>query len=340
MLQCCKVAMLQCCNVTMLQCCKVAMLQCCNVTMLRCCDVALLRCCVFLLNKVPKKKTTLKIWKYIILSDKDALLSDFFCIFANDNQTENIMKKNILLTLLFAMLTITGAQAQEIYDNITLDENVDNSATIAEYDGKTCDVNLKRSIIKGMYNTLSLPFDVDRQTFEETFGEDAELATLNGSHYEGEDVIFEFENVNEYGIFAGWPYLIYVKKDVNNPSFTGVTISSQEITIKTAHAEFIPVLNPSPLDNGNKNLLFLGTNNALYYPEINGGNIRGMRAYFYLKEYGKKANAIIRMIETPTGVRTINEQPKDNTIYDLQGRKVNHPTRGIYIVNGKKVFIR
>ena len=31
------------------------------------------------------------------------------------------------------------------------------------------------------------------------------------------------------------------------------------------------------------------------------------------------------------------EQPADNTWYDLQGRRTDHPTRGIYIVNGKKV---
>lgn len=28
------------------------------------------------------------------------------------------------------------------------------------------------------------------------------------------------------------------------------------------------------------------------------------------------------------------------TIYDLQGRKVANPTKGIYIINGKKVLIK
>ena len=28
------------------------------------------------------------------------------------------------------------------------------------------------------------------------------------------------------------------------------------------------------------------------------------------------------------------------TIYDLQGRKVENPTKGLYIVNGKKVVIK
>jgi hypothetical protein len=29
----------------------------------------------------------------------------------------------------------------------------------------------------------------------------------------------------------------------------------------------------------------------------------------------------------------------DAEVYDLQGRQVTNPTKGLYIVNGKKVFI-
>ena len=35
---------------------------------------------------------------------------------------------------------------------------------------------------------------------------------------------------------------------------------------------------------------------------------------------------------------TLDAAPKDDVIYDLQGRRVTHPTRGIYIVNGKKIM--
>jgi hypothetical protein len=46
---------------------------------------------------------------------------------------------------------------------------------------------------------------------------------------------------------------------------------------------------------------------------------------------------------TPTGIgRTeiteITEKP--NTFYDLQGRRVAQPTKGLYIVNGKKMVIK
>ena len=41
------------------------------------------------------------------------------------------------------------------------------------------------------------------------------------------------------------------------------------------------------------------------------------------------------------GIRNIGQEAegRDNVIYDLQGRRVKNPTRGIYIVNGKKVII-
>ena len=40
----------------------------------------------------------------------------------------------------------------------------------------------------------------------------------------------------------------------------------------------------------------------------------------------------------PTGIQSVKTpQPQSDVIYDLQGRRVTHPTRGIYIKNGKKM---
>lgn len=44
--------------------------------------------------------------------------------------------------------------------------------------------------------------------------------------------------------------------------------------------------------------------------------------------------------ELNTGIEGVTvEQPKDDTIYDLMGRKVTNPSAGIYIRGGKKVYI-
>ena len=43
----------------------------------------------------------------------------------------------------------------------------------------------------------------------------------------------------------------------------------------------------------------------------------------------------------PTAIEEITEQRAESKdIYDLQGRRVNNPTKGLYIINGKKVFIK
>ena len=47
--------------------------------------------------------------------------------------------------------------------------------------------------------------------------------------------------------------------------------------------------------------------------------------------------------ETPTGiddVKAILNGCGADMIYDLSGRRVNNPTKGIYIINGKKVLIK
>lgn len=45
---------------------------------------------------------------------------------------------------------------------------------------------------------------------------------------------------------------------------------------------------------------------------------------------GKKVNIT-------DGIQKLNSKKTDNVIYDLQGRRISKPTKGIYIVNGKKV---
>ena len=41
-----------------------------------------------------------------------------------------------------------------------------------------------------------------------------------------------------------------------------------------------------------------------------------------------------------TAIKNIKVGTEDNIYYDLQGRRVLYPTKGLYIVNGKKVIIK
>ena len=52
---------------------------------------------------------------------------------------------------------------------------------------------------------------------------------------------------------------------------------------------------------------------------------------------------MLRFVESDTqgiGAALMNKETMNNVVYDLQGRSVAQPTKGLYIVNGKKVIMR
>ena len=42
----------------------------------------------------------------------------------------------------------------------------------------------------------------------------------------------------------------------------------------------------------------------------------------------------------PVGIKMVNASKEDGLYYDLQGRRVAKPGRGLYIVNGTKVMVK
>ena len=65
------------------------------------------------------------------------------------------------------------------------------------------------------------------------------------------------------------------------------------------------------------------------------------RAYLQLTESQSTQQLAVSFGETATGIGTVDtDQTEDNAYYNLQGIRVSQPTRGIYIRNGKKVFVK
>lgn len=58
-------------------------------------------------------------------------------------------------------------------------------------------------------------------------------------------------------------------------------------------------------------------------------------------DYGGQIIDINLVVSDETGINELKgENGNVKTIYDLQGRKVDNPTKGIYIINGKKVLVK
>ena len=80
-----------------------------------------------------------------------------------------------------------------------------------------------------------------------------------------------------------------------------------------------------------------GTNGVGFYKLASDGTIGANKAYL---TYSGELSRGFFGFGDPTGIDNANVNHNANeNIYDLQGRRVAQPTKGLYIVNGKKVFI-
>ena len=81
-----------------------------------------------------------------------------------------------------------------------------------------------------------------------------------------------------------------------------------------------------------------------FYKLSSGGTIGANKAYLIYPDpqAGPGNTREFFGFEEATGLKAIDngQLTIDNVVYDLQGRRVQNPTKGLYIVNGKKVVIK
>ncbi len=89
--------------------------------------------------------------------------------------------------------------------------------------------------------------------------------------------------------------------------------------------------------NSGKNTL-----NPLGFFKYNGKTVKPNQAFMILSEDQAYANSI-RIVDEDflLGITEVTtEKAENNTIYDIQGRQVSNPVKGLYIVNGKKMVVK
>ena len=248
---------------------------------------------------------------------------------------------------------------------ISLSDNASNDELLEDIDELPANVTLtERTLYKdGAWNTLCLPFDV---TISGSVLEGAVVKTLSSSDYDSETGILTLnftESLSE--IEAGKPYIVKwddgSTQNIVNPIFEGVTISSTAATETDGSdwVDFVGTFSPITLEADDRNVLYLGADNTLYYPSADM-TVGSCRAVFQLKDIiaGDLPQQARRFVlnlgdgEETTGISSLtpNPSPKgEGSWYDLQGRRISVPSatsvpsvlpKGVYINNGKKIIIK
>ena len=81
---------------------------------------------------------------------------------------------------------------------------------------------------------------------------------------------------------------------------------------------------------------------GFYYVNTNAVTLPNGRAYLTTGDVGSARLSIVFDDEIATGVADVRSKMEDirGEYFDLQGRRISQPTKGLYIVNGKKVVVK
>lgn len=212
-------------------------------------------------------------------------------------------------------------------------------------------ISLNRKLVKGVWNTICLPFDVSAAQAKSVFGADVRIAALN---VESKGNTLMFDNKTAEGIKAAVPYLIMpseVKAD-DKYEFYNVSIKPENTESATAVSThdgfaFKGIYNKvditQDINNSESYAAFLGANNTLFKAK-SGTTTKGFRAYFAIPN--STATSALRVVVdgNATSIKNINcgVEESDDAVYNLQGQRVDARSLmpGLYIKAGKKFVVR
>ena len=230
---------------------------------------------------------------------------------------------------------------------------LDENSTSLPETASNVGVRVKRTIKGGEWSTICLPFAMTAEQCQEVFGDDVQLGDFAGYDTEEDEeanivgITVNFKAVS--AIEANHPYVIKTGKDITEFTLDGVDIDAEEeptvAAVKRTRKQWSEMI---------------GTNNAKTVTEmekclfLSGGKFwyakgdkefKAFRGYFdffdvitSVDEAGARIS--ISFDGTATGIEDNMVMKGDGRYYNLRGQHVEHPSKGVYITNGKKVVVK
>ena len=259
---------------------------------------------------------------------------------------------NTLLTYYDATNDVLGTaetHAVTVTDGIVLDET---STVLPAATTTAANVTMNRTLNRGVWNTLCLPFALTKELADAAFGSDAQICFMGNVTTSGTTISVEFTKDDLSEPFpANYPFIVKPSTNKTVLTFNGVTLTPNETEAlvevggRTKTGKFIGTLKAGttiPAD-----YIFLGTDNKFYYSTGNN-TIKGFRGYFWLKDFSSTSGArqvTLFVDDVPTSISVLKydseRQGAVEGTYNLKGQRIDTPaTNGVYIKDGKKVVIK
>jgi hypothetical protein len=237
---------------------------------------------------------------------------------------------------------------------------LDETSAITPEAATGVNVRVKRTISANQWSTICLPFAMSEAQVKEAFGEDVQLGDFTGYETTEDGEAITGINVKftaATAIEANHPYIIKVSQAVSEFTADGVDIDPDEAKVEYDNGltgkkrkvlgSFVGTyVADFDFYNDAENYPLFLSGNRFYYATENTKHMKAFRGYFDFVDYLPEAeNASTRILmsfnsETTSVKEISNHKSQSSNIYDLQGRSVLTPSKGLYIKDGRKEVIK
>ena len=213
---------------------------------------------------------------------------------------------------------------------LMLDED---EAVHIEADEQGVQTRMRRTFLPQVWNTLVLPFAMDRRQVVATFGADAQVAAMTQADAQG--VSFSTTDA----IPANQPVLLRTDTQDTDFRFDGVDIVKADPVQRLGDIVFRGNYDGPKKVGADK--FFVYNDQLMRSSDLT--TMRSLRAYFEVGAESLVHGLTLLVDGTPTSVGAPSQaggSTASGPLYDLSGRRVDSPCPGIYVSRGRKVVVR
>ena len=248
-------------------------------------------------------------------------------------------------------VTVYGTFTKLYVETVTINDS-DNCFSMAE-DTEYGTITYTRTFNNTNWQALYVPFEIPYGAI----GEDFDVAYIYDARQYDRDndgakdeIVIEAFKISEGVLEANYPYVIRAKetgeKSITVTDATLYATEENSIDCSSVYDTYTFTGTYSSLSSDELTGCY-ALSGGMWQPVLEGTSLGAFR--FYLKIDSRHGNTIptqaikMRIIEEDGNTSTEKLELKTQNskqIIDLQGRRVESPTKGIYIINGKKVVIK
>ena len=204
----------------------------------------------------------------------------------------------------------------------------------AETDVDNMNVSVLKSMTANVWNTFVVPFNMAIPSG---------WTVKKPTDFDGSTLFFG----DASSIEAGKPYIVKPTSAVTSFSATGVTLKKDLSPTTVGTGSTVTMTGTyeqiAAIDYSTQDSYVIGLKDGVssLYKVNSTVSLKPFRAYFTIPGVSS-ARIAIGFDDETTGIKNLTPalSEGEGAVYDLQGRRVAQPTKGLYIVNGKKVMVK